>query len=264
MEGKFSETGNSEISTSNLESERPVAGIEQPFSDEMSSIDDVSFQDSERPGDELPQWQGDVPEASGNLMADPENPDPDLCDSEASVEDVKEIPTETETNAENIEKQDKEIARVESGEKSLDTTQEKGNYGEMKTDQDLRNRGFERISKTIVTDIDSPGHQGTDGIYKNQNPDGVPKYIIVDAKYGTAQLSDTMDGKQMSSEWTDKRLDGDVGPEIADEIRMEKLLNPDNVGSYVAHVEGSGDVKYDKLDDEANVVEKDVEINAQG
>ena len=51
------------------------------------------------------------------------------------------------------------------------------------------------------------------------------------------------------------------GKEKADEIRMEKILNPDNVGAYVAHVKEDGTVTYDKLDADANVVEKDVKIN---
>ncbi|MCH5249595.1 MAG: hypothetical protein J1E98_06670 [Lachnospiraceae bacterium] len=158
-----------------------------------------------------------------------------------------------------IEKQDKEIANVENGNKTLENTQEKGNYGEMKTDQELREKGYERISKDMITEIDDIGHQGIDGVY--YNPDGHPQYIIVDAKYGTAQLSDTLDGKQMSDNWIDKRLDESVGKEKADEIRMEKLLNPDNVSSYISHIDESGNVIFDKLDGKANIIEKDVKIN---
>lgn len=166
------------------------------------------------------------------------------------------------TYEEKVKKQEKEISDVESGEKDFDrnNTHETGNYGEMKTDQDLRSKGYERLSNDMVTDIDENGHQGIDGVY--YNPDGNPQYIIVDSKYGSAQLNpDTKDGKQMSENWIDKRLDKDVGKEKADDIRMEKLLNPDNVGSYVAHVDKEGNVTYDKLDGDANVIEKDVKIN---
>lgn len=129
----------------------------------------------------------------------------------------------------------------------------------MKTDQDLRNKGYVRISKDTTTSIDDKGHQGIDGVY--ENPDGDPRYIIVDSKYGTSTLGDTADGKQMSEGWIDKRLDDAVGKEKADEIREAQLLDPDSVGSYVAHVDADGNVTYDKLDGDANVVEKDVEIN---
>lgn len=163
---------------------------------------------------------------------------------------------------EKIDKQEKELASVESGEKEFDkkNTRETGNYGEMKTDQKLRGLGYERISSDMVTDIDESGHQGLDGVY--YNPNGKPKYIIVDSKYGSAQLNpETKDGKQMSENWIDKRLDQAVGKEKADEIRMEKMKDPDSVGSYVSHVDSEGNVKFDKLDNNANVVEKDVKIN---
>lgn len=163
---------------------------------------------------------------------------------------------------EKIDKQEKELASVESGEKEFDkkNTRETGNYGEMKTDQKLRGLGYERISSDMVTDIDESGHQGLDGVY--YNPNGKPKYIIADSKYGSAQLNpETKDGKQMSENWIDKRLDQAVGKEKADEIRMEKMKDPDSVGSYVSHVDSEGNVKFDKLDNNANVVEKDVKIN---
>jgi hypothetical protein len=166
-----------------------------------------------------------------------------------------------ESYSDKVEKQEKEIINVETGEKVFDRTNtiETGNYGEMKTDQDLRNKGYDRISNEIITDIDGKTHQGLDGVY--YNPEGNPQYIIVDSKYGSAQLSETKDGKQMSDSWVDARLDKDLGSQKADEIRMEKILNSDNVGCYVAHVDAEGNVTYDKLDGNANVVEKDVKIN---
>ena len=42
-----------------------------------------------------------------------------------------------------IDQQNDTIKRVESGKIALDSTQKKGNYGEMKTDQDLREKGYE-------------------------------------------------------------------------------------------------------------------------
>lgn len=176
-----------------------------------------------------------------------------------SPNDLPDVTYAAENTEENIKKQDAEIKKVESGEVPLETTQEKGNYGEMKLDQDMREKGYERISTDMVTDLHDSGHQGIDGVY--YNPNGTPKYIIADAKYGTAQLSETQDGKQMSENWIDKRLDEAVGKEKADEIRMEKLMDPDNVGSYVSHIDENGNTSYDKLDSDGNVVEKDVKIN---
>ena len=161
------------------------------------------------------------------------------------------------------EKQDNEIEAVENGEKLLDTTQKKGNYGEMKTDQDLRNRGYKKISKEVVTSVDDPGHKGIDGVY--YNPDGRPPYIIADAKYNTAQLDkEGTAGPQMSQSWIDANLDDAVGKGRADEIRLAMLEG--DVGCYVAHVAKGGDlnapVTYDQVNENGTIVEKDVKINA--
>lgn len=183
-----------------------------------------------------------------------------LADLDKSM--VKELAEKTK-NPETIidEKQKDVIKSVESGEKCLDNTDEKGNYGEMKVDQDLKEKGYTRISKDVVTSLDEPGHQGIDGIYYNE--EGIPQYIVVDAKYNTAKLNpETVDGKQMSENWINKRLDVAVGKETADKIRMEKLLNPNNVESYVAHVSTDGIISYDKLDGNANVIEKGVKLGA--
>lgn len=167
------------------------------------------------------------------------------------------IPDYTEENA----KQDEQIQKVELWEEKVETTAEKGNFGEMAVDQDLRDKGYERVSDDIVTQLRESGHQGIDGVYHNEI--GVPQYIIVESKYGTSELNpNTADGKQMSEKWIDNRLDKAVGKENADEIRMEKLTNPDNVGTYVARVDQYGVPTYDKLDSNANVVEKDVKFDA--
>lgn len=165
----------------------------------------------------------------------------------------------TQGTGDGPEKQDEEIGKVEDGEKKLDSNLEKGNYGEMKTDQDLREKGYQRISLETLTSIDDPGHRGIDGVYCKE--DGHPKYIIVDAKYGTAKLRENVDGRQMSQNWIDQRLDEAVGKEKADEIRMEKLSNPDQVEALVAHIGPDGNVTYDRLDENGNVVEKDVELS---
>lgn len=171
------------------------------------------------------------------------------------------LDTESVTYSENVDRQNQELDAVESGKKFFDrdNSHEVGNYGEMKTDQDLRAKGYERISNEMVTDIDEQGHQGLDGVY--YNPEGHPQYLIVDAKYGSAKLNpNTADGKQMCGNWIDNRLDKDLGKDKADEIRLEKLFNPDNVGAYVAHVDETGNISYDKLDGNANIIEKGVNL----
>lgn len=158
--------------------------------------------------------------------------------------------------------QNRVIQSAENGAVKLETDIEKGNYGEMKIDQDLSQKGYQRISLDATTTLDAPTHQGIDGIY--YNPDGKPPYLIVDAKYNTAELKNTNDGLQMSQNWIDKRLDAAVGKEKADEIRMAQLNG--DVGCYVGKVALNNDlnapVSYNRVDETGKVVEKDVKINA--
>lgn len=174
---------------------------------------------------------------------------------EGSGRDVLE-PAKPELSAEEIsQKQDQVIESVESGEIVLETNQEKGNYGEMKVDQDLREKGYERISTDVVTDLKDPTHKGIDGVY--YNPDGDPPYLIVDAKYDTAKLKDEIgDGRQMSQKWIDARLDDAVGKDVADEIRMAQLNG--DVGCYVGKVAKGGDLTaeiiYQQVDEAGEIV----------
>ena len=186
-----------------------------------------------------------------------QNPETNHIEKEGILKSLDKLLEKIE-KSEEISRQRREVSSVESGEKVLETSLEKGNYGEMKTDIDLLEKDYERISLERVTDLEETSHRGIDGVY--YNPEGEPQYIIVDAKFGTAQLSETADGKQMSEAWIDARLDAAVGKEKADEIRMEKLLNSENVGSYVAHVEETGTVTYDRLDDNADIAERNVQL----
>ena len=81
---------------------------------------------------------------------------------EHSKQDMDASNIEPMSYSEKVDKQKHELDAVESGEKPFDreNTHEVGNYGEMKTDQDLREKGYKRISNDMVTDIDENGHQG--------------------------------------------------------------------------------------------------------
>src|SRR5690625_4032991 len=94
------------------------------------------------------------------------------------------------------------IESVESGEVALKTNKQKGNYGEMKMDDYFESQGYERISNDRVTGLDDKLSKGIDGVYENANHP--PKYVIAEAKYNTAQLSNTKrSGRQMSDKWID-------------------------------------------------------------
>lgn len=125
--------------------------------------------------------------------------------------------------------------RIERGEELSD--KEKGNLCEMMMDQYYIRQEYEPLHSPRITSLDAPISQGIDGVYEK---DG--KYVIVDAKYDQAVLHQTMDGKQLSDAWIDKRLDEAVGKEKADEIRDAYIDDPTNVSREVYHYDPHADV----------------------
>lgn len=109
----------------------------------------------------------------------------------------------------------------------------------------MRDQGYTRVSTNTVESLDSPIHQGIDGIYYNK--DGTPQYIIGEAKYGTARLGMTKDGPQMGNDWIkgSNRLSDALGgldsPEYQS-LLSEIFINPGNVGANVYHVNPGGAV----------------------
>ena len=121
------------------------------------------------------------------------------------------------------------IDSIERGKIKLENNIQRGNYGEMKMDVYFEEQGYKRISIDKVTNLNAPIHKGLDGVYYNQN--GQPSYIIGEAKYGRSKLSVLSDGtKQMSNDWISERLESAVGKDVADKIKLEMIINPDNVG----------------------------------
>ncbi|MGT2711350.1 hypothetical protein [Streptococcus oriscaviae] len=148
-----------------------------------------------------------------------------------------------------IAQQQTELVKVRNGEANLSTSMRKGNYGEIVQDEYYRQMGYERISKDIVTSLDSPSHKGIDGVC--YNPDGHPPYIISEAKYNTATLGKAKDGKQMSRLWIDNRLDKAVNEEHATNIRKSLFIGDGNVQSNLFNVKENGNIIINQLDDAA-------------
>lgn len=79
----------------------------------------------------------------------------------------------------------------------------KGNFGEICTDVDFFEKGYQTLHTRIVTGIDDAGHQGIDHIFKNPQ---TGEFIIVESKfYGIGGLnggnSATGLAPQMSDVW---------------------------------------------------------------
>lgn len=148
--------------------------------------------------------------------------------------------------------------KIRCGEKL--TNEELGNLGEMMMDQYYISKEYKPINKNRVTSLDDKKggfKTGIDGVYEKTDSDGTKTYVIADAKYNTSQLSETNDGKQMSDNWIDKRLDDAVGKEKADEIRDASEDNPDSVIHEVYHIDPN-------LDENGNIHTDIQEVDSEG
>lgn len=124
---------------------------------------------------------------------------------------------------------------------TLKTNKQKGNYGEMKMDDYFESQGYERTSKDRVISLDNKISRGIDGVYENASPP--PKYVIAEAKYNSAQLSNTKSGRQMGNDWIENRdrLAKSVGTVKAKEISKEMILNPDNIQKQLVQITTDGE-----------------------
>ncbi|MEX0598584.1 MAG: hypothetical protein WD512_19030, partial [Candidatus Paceibacterota bacterium] len=155
---------------------------------------------------------------------------------------VAKVLTALEKSQRNLRKQYKNIISA------MNTTR-KGNFGEICTDVDFFEKGYEVLHTNRITNIDQAGHQGIDHIFKNPQ---TGEFVIVESKYhGTGGLnpgnSATGLAPQMSDEWisngsmnplTDrlfKALDGNIN--LYNQIQ-------NNYQRVVAYVQPNGTVNY--------------------
>ena len=103
---------------------------------------------------------------------------------------------------------------------ALGNTIRKGNFGEMVTDLDFILNGYEPLHVRRV-DIDQPLNTGIDGIFKNAE---TGEFLIVESKFNTSSLGNTVDGRQMSDDWIlgansgNNRIFQEVGEDLGEEI----------------------------------------------
>lgn len=112
----------------------------------------------------------------------------------------------------------------------------KGLYGELISDEYMVNKGFNNLlpdNRRVRSLEDAPKGRGIDGIYGNPNPP--PPYIVTETKFRTAVgeyvdsdgtltraknveglLGNTKDGRQMSDQWVNDRLEKEIGDKARD------------------------------------------------
>ncbi|WP_283750354.1 T7SS effector LXG polymorphic toxin [Bacillus cereus] len=157
---------------------------------------------------------------------------------------------------------------VDNFDAKIATNKQKGNYGEIKSsdnllnNQSLKDAGYDLkpVGKSAPSGINDKIVKGIDGLYENTNAESKIKYVIDEAKFGSSQLGKTKDGPQMSDGWLTglkteksrilKAVDGDK--KLADKIT--KALERDKVERVLSKVDSSGKVKTFKIDAKGNIV----------
>ncbi len=126
----------------------------------------------------------------------------------------------------------------------------KGNFGEIGADLDLNSKGYESLLSKRIDDIDAPGHNGIDGVYRKNG-----EYFIVEGKYtGSASLNPADDAtglaRQMSDDWifSDNRLVNAVGDELARDIELVSYKR------VLAKAAPDGSVTYRLIDEYGYVI----------
>nr|WP_238535182.1 hypothetical protein [Fictibacillus macauensis] len=142
------------------------------------------------------------------------------------------------------------------------TNKQKGNYGEMSAFQNLLNNpiikkaGYylKQIGRKPPKTLDDKIVKGIDGLYENVNPNSKIKYIIDEAKFGSARLGKTKDGKQMSDGWllgektNFNRILDYVNGDKKLAKKITKALEDNQVERILSKVDAHGNVKTVRLD----------------
>ncbi|MBF4634831.1 hypothetical protein ITJ38_10500 [Agreia pratensis] len=132
------------------------------------------------------------------------------------------------------------------------TNIEKSEFGEAQSDAYMLAKGYERIDIPHGT----VSHNGIDAIY--QSPDG--HFVIVEAKFGTSGIKDSLDGRQMSDSWLTgektgfNRIYEAVGKDEALTDRIEAALRNGEVTRVMTKIDEFGVVTPRLLDSGGYVV----------
>ncbi|GAA0824245.1 hypothetical protein GCM10009111_34890 [Colwellia asteriadis] len=130
--------------------------------------------------------------------------------------------------------------------------------GEYNSHQLMTEKGYTPLGKTDGNY--KPGETGIDGIYLHPNPP--PDYVITEAKYNTARLGKTKDGKQMGNDWvTDKRLEkAGLSRQQRDEILDALDDNDGTVQKLLIRNKEDGTLVVKELDKNANIIGEAIKL----
>lgn len=126
----------------------------------------------------------------------------------------------------------------------------KGNFGEICTDLDFYEKGYDVLHVNRVNSIDSPIQQGIDHIFKNPQ---TGEFIIVESKFhGTGGLSTLVDGtRQMSDNWisdgtktSSDRLWNALNGNLSLYNQIKPSLTTNNYTRVISYIQPDGSINY--------------------
>ncbi|PEX82911.1 hypothetical protein COJ50_22115 [Bacillus cereus] len=157
---------------------------------------------------------------------------------------------------------------VDNFDAKIATNKQKGNYGEIKSsdnllnNQSLKDSGYDLkpVGKSAPSGINDKIVKGIDGLYENTNAESKIKYVIDEAKFGSSQLGKTKDGRQMSNDWLNgaktrksrilKAVDGDMKLSI----KITNALKKGEVERVLSKVDSTGNVKTYRIDAKGDII----------
>lgn len=116
----------------------------------------------------------------------------------------------------------------------------------MNVDVHMQERGWKTLHERL-TNIDAPTARGIDHVFGKDGPP--PIVLVVDAKYGTSQLSTLVDGtRQMSAKWIEDRLIAAIGIKQSEDILLSGYK------SVLAKVKADGSITFHLIDNSGKTI----------
>lgn len=204
---------------------------------------------------------GADPEGDGSDRGDPDGDgsgrgDPDGSDDDAVPPQNPRMDTLYGADGERLSFEDWDSQHSDG----TGSNSSKGEYGELRAQDYMESQGWTRIDAGADGSHNTNAN-GIDGIYVRERPDGTNEYAVIEAKYNTARLGNSVDGRQMSGDWLTgatsgtNRIDGAM--EGVDQTHIDGVndaLDSGDLQSGVIRVTPDGDVRVRQLDADGYVV----------
>lgn len=158
---------------------------------------------------------------------------------------IEQSPLRVDTLQEKIELELGDYKRIEKV---------KGDISENMMDWYFKNSKWEKLEGEV-------GSNGIDGLYVKRDKDGnIKDVMVVESKYNKSKLGDTLNGKQMSKEWVEAKLNEleKANPENKDYPQVKNHIENGNYRArlwQMKEIDGNLEIKISEVLSDGNKVE---------